>query len=58
MTGFNASTIVVALIVLTAVTFIGRKAWTSLQRSRSNKAGCSDCGCGSSASDKTDWSKT
>lgn len=40
-------TIVVALIVTVAATFVGRRAWRSLRAARAATHGCdSDCGCG------------
>ncbi|MEO7362290.1 MAG: FeoB-associated Cys-rich membrane protein [Gemmatimonadaceae bacterium] len=51
--------IIVGLIVLTAVFFIGRRVYASVRAARSAKDGCaSDCGCGTSASGGTDWSKS
>lgn len=51
--------IVVLLVVLTAVFFIGRRVFTSVRAARMAKDGCAtDCGCGTSASGKTDWSKS
>lgn len=38
--------IVVALIVASALFFIGRRAWRSIAAARKPKSGCgSDCGC-------------
>jgi hypothetical protein len=58
MTTLDVNTLGVALIVLLAAAFIGRRVWSSVQSARSAKAGCSDCGCGTSSSAKTDWSKS
>ena len=54
----DVNTIGVALIVLIAATFIGRRIWGSVQSARSAKAGCSDCGCGTSGASEGDWSKS
>jgi hypothetical protein len=50
-------TLVVALIVVAALAYVGRRAWRTL-RPRKAAAGCdSGCGCGdASASD--DWAKS
>ena len=38
--------VVVALIVASALFFMGRRAWRSLAAARKPKSGCgSDCGC-------------
>ncbi|GEM_PF-2495986 len=51
-------TIIVLLVVLTAVGFIGRRIFLAMRAARSAKAGCADCGCGSSGGSETDWSKS
>jgi len=39
--------IVVAVIVASALFFVGRRAWRAIAASRKPKSGCgSDCGCG------------
>ena len=49
-------TLIVALIVLAAGTYVGRRVWHALRPKA--KAGCaSDCGCGD-ASEPTDWAKS
>lgn len=50
--------IIVALIVLLAVVFIGRRVVASISAARRAKAGCSDCGCGSTTNTTADWSKS
>lgn len=54
----NASNVLVGAVVLLAVAFIARKVWASVQLARNAKAGCTDCGCATTTSAKTDWSKT
>jgi hypothetical protein len=51
-------TLVVVAIVVVALVFIGRRAWSALRPARD--AGCaSGCGCGTDASTGAgDWSKT
>ncbi len=50
--------VIVGLIVLIAATFIGRRIYVSVKSARKAKEGCSDCGCGTTGSAKTDWSKS
>ncbi len=39
--------IVVVLIVISALFFVGRRAWRAIAAARKPKSGCgSDCGCG------------
>jgi len=50
-------TLIVALIVLAAATYVGRKIWRALRPKAT--AGCaSDCGCGSDAAQSGDWAKS
>lgn len=51
-------TLIVALIVLTAVAFIGRRVFSSVRAARKKDEGCSTCGCDASTSSKSDWAKT
>lgn len=51
-------TIIVALVVLLAATFIGRRIFAAVRSARNAKAGCSDCGCGTPTSSESDWSKS
>lgn len=49
-------TLIIALIVLAAAVYVGRKVWQTLRPKA--KAGCaSDCGCGAD-SQPSDWAKT
>lgn len=51
--------VIVALIVLTAVFFIGRRVMGAVKSARAAKNGCAtDCGCGESAGSTGDWSKS
>lgn len=51
--------LVVLLVVLIAVTFIGRRIFVAVRSARNAKAGCgSDCGCGSAPTGTSDWSKS
>jgi hypothetical protein len=50
-------TLIVALIVLAAAAYVGRKLWRALHPKAA--AGCaSDCGCGADAAQPTDWAKS
>jgi hypothetical protein len=50
-------TLVIALIVLAAAAYAGRKVWNTLRPKKS--AGCAtDCGCSTDAADGNDWAKT
>ena len=50
-------TVIVALIVLVAAAYVGRKIWRALRPKAT--AGCaSDCGCGAESAQPTDWAKT
>ena len=51
-------TILVALIVLGAAVYVGRKTWRAMRPKAD--AGCaSDCGCSTASSESAgDWSKT
>jgi hypothetical protein len=53
----DVQTLIVALIVLAAAAFVGRRVWATLRPRRA--AGCaSDCGCGSeSAGGASDWAE-
>ena len=42
-------TVIVALIVLFAAAFLGRRVWRTVLKSRAEKAACNSCGCGDSA---------
>ncbi len=43
----DGQTLIVALIVASALLFVARKAWRSMAAARKPKSGCgSDCGCG------------
>jgi hypothetical protein len=54
----DVNTIGVAIIVLIAATFIGRRIWKSVQSARNTKEGCSECGCGTGTPTEGDWSKS
>jgi hypothetical protein len=49
-------TLIVALIVLAAAAYVGRKVWRALRPAKA--AGCDTvCGCGADA-ERDDWAKT
>lgn len=54
----DVQTLIVLAIVVVALLFVGRRAWSTLRPRRD--AGCSQgCGCGPGQSrDTEDWSKT
>jgi hypothetical protein len=54
--GATVQTLVVALIVLAALAYVGRRAWRTLRPRKA--AGCdAGCGCGDAAA-ADDWAKS
>jgi hypothetical protein len=50
-------TVIVALLVVAAAAYVGRRAWRTLRPA--GKAGCgAGCGCGDGADGTDDWSRT
>lgn len=50
-------TLVIALVVVAAAAYVGRRAWRALRPKA--KAGCaSDCGCGPESASSGDWAKS
>lgn len=50
-------TLIIAVLVLAALGYVGRRAWRTLRPSK--QAGCGDgCGCGDAAGTSDDWAKT
>lgn len=37
--------LIIGAIVLAAVLYVGRRAWSAIAAARAPKGGCADCGC-------------
>ena len=51
-------TVIVAVVVLAALAYVGRRAWAALRPARASEPGCGDgCGC-SPAGAGRDWAES